>query len=330
MRRLTTSTVLIGISIFLLIPTSGWSFMASTGSQYAQADNEPFTASFALDAGMQVENGNMTYTIQGPEDGGWKSELEWPLDNIVYGGGVVSVNPFRRWQINAGVWKDLGDDAGTLKDSDWFEMLSTYLYSLTGDSRAVYGEFDATVDAVQFDVNLRYAVLERPAFILNALVGYSYKKWEWTAGNGYQTSAIADYDIGSITGTGITYEEKLKIPYIGIALAFLPKDSPLGANLSIRYSPFTQCDDVDDHLARYKKSTGETTGSSFGIGGDLSWHFGKSWSLTGTINYESYDLSGDQDQYFYAGEEQGTGYSDIDMSVTGHQFSFGALLGYRF
>ena len=94
--------------------------------------------------------------------------------------------------------------------------------------------------------------------------------------------------------------------------------------------PVNEGDFEDNHLIRYKKSTGRTQGSFLSFGGDVLLHFGRSWRLTGSVNYAQYDLEGYQDQVFYGGENFGVRFYDIDMTVEGSQVSVGLLLSYIF
>ncbi len=327
--RFTKLAGVLCVGMLLLVPASGWGMIASNVSRNTLIDvgNKKFHLFFG--ASMHVENGDMTYTIQ--EEGVFKSELEWPLESIAYMGGIVSVSFLRRFQVNLGAWKSLSDEAGVMKDSDWFDELSDWLSLIYGDDKAIYGEFDATVDATQVDLNARYDFLRGSNIALGAMLGYSYTKWEWVTGDGYQISPLPNFNVGSVIGAGIIYEQELKVPYLGLALSLPPNKSSFGFNMYTLYSPIAQCDDVDDHLQRFKESIGKTEGTAFSLGGDILWKFSNSWSLTGKINYTSYDLEGNQDQVFYGGEDPppGTRYDGIDMTVKGNQFYFGLMIGYQ-
>lgn len=323
-----TKFAVIAVGFVLFVPASVWGMIASnlSGNTLFASEDKSFSLSFG--ASLNVESGNMIYTIR--KKGSFKSELEWPLDNI-YMGGIVSASFWERLQINAGAWKSLDDDAGTMKNTDWFDNLSAMLFEIYGDDRAVYGEFDTTVDAAQFDVNLRYDGLRRSNIALGVMLGYAYTKWKWETGDGYQISPLRAYNIGNVSGVGIVYEQEIQVPYLGLAVSLSPKHSSFEFNMYTLYSPIARCDDVDDHVQRYKKSTGDTEGTFFSLGGDVLWNFRGSWSLIGRINYTLYDLDGYQGQYFYGGDDPppGTRYENIDMTVEGRQLYFGFMLSYK-
>ncbi len=328
--RVTTFIFILCIAVSLLLPTSGWGMIASNASGISVLDTESEGLYLFFGASVVTESGDMTYIIEGPEDGGWKSELEWPLDTITYVGGIVSLSFFEKLQANAGIWKAVTDDAGDMKDSDW-------LYGFFGDVRAVYSESEGTVDATQFDVNLRYNFLKRENLVIGGILGYSQTKWEWEAGNGFQTTIAPQFFYqGPIEGLGITYEEEVKVPYLGLAFSLFPENSSFGLNIYSLYSPKAVCKDEDDHVLRSKLSTGDTEGTFFSLGSDIRWQFSKSWSLTGSINYSSYDLEGEQEQEFYADDPAdptdppaGTRFTGIDLTVEGSQVYLGLMVGYE-
>lgn len=325
--RWTKGLVGLGLVVVLCVPEVVQGRMASSLSQRIGTITVGNNFSLYLGTSLGMENGDMTYTIRGPEDGGWRSKLEWPLDGVLYAGGDLSALVGERFQIAASIWKSLNDDAGTMKDSDWLDEYSSYLELVYGDDKAVYGEFDSTIDALQVDLNGQFAFLRGPNWALSAILGYAYTSWEWTAGDGFQRSPFRDFNVGQVSGTGIVYEETINVPYLGVSLSFTPM-SVIGMNLYTLYSPIARCKDIDDHVLRFKKSTGETDGTFLSAGGELFWNFGGGFSLSGTVNYTTYDLEGQQDQVFYAGSNLGTRYEDIALTVTGSQVAVGLLFGY--
>lgn len=283
---------------------------------------------FSLAASVAGQHGDMTYTIQGPEDGGWKSELEWPLESVFYGGGIFSATFRERFHLNAGVWKSLNEGSGTMKDRDWFDDLRPVLLAVYGDDTAIYGEFESTFDALKFDTNLRFDLLRQPTTAMGLIAGYRYALSKWATSDGYQRSPIPSFDVGSVIGPGITYEQTITIPYLGVAGSLTPNTNLIAVNFYALYSPLAQCEDVDDHIVRKKESTGLTKGSFFSLGSDVHFRFSNSWSVIGTVNYAKYNLEGSQDQVFYGGSNAGTRFYDIDMTVTGSQTSIGFLISY--
>jgi outer membrane protease len=318
MRWITSISTVVICCLMLVFPATGWGLMALNPERIGAKN-------LALELSYGVESGDMTYTIQGPEDGGWKSELEWPLDGITYMGGVFSMDFQYKFQINGGLWKSLTDEAGHMEDSDWF-------YAIFGNRRAIFGKFDSTVESTRFDLNLRYDFYRKPQMVFGGILGYSFAKWDWDAGDGVQTSPLPMFDVGTVTGIGITYEQTLHLPYVGLNLVLLPAQSPLRFNAYTLYTPLAQCEDVDDHIARYKESTGDTDGSFLAAGANIGWNVKGPWSLTGQFKYSVYNLEGEQEQYFYEGDDPpaGTTFTGIDMEIEGSQTYWGLALSYKF
>ncbi|MBD3305140.1 omptin family outer membrane protease [candidate division KSB3 bacterium] len=321
-------SLLIIFCVFCVTPVAGWGMIASNASRLTLYE-EDSGLHMLLGASVDVENGDMTYTIQGPEGGGWKSELAWDLENVVYLGVNASATFLKDFQTNVGFWKSVTEDSGLMKDSDW-------LFADYGDSRAVYSESDITVDAFHLDINFRYNLLRSETLLLGPMVGYSYRNWQWETGEGYQTS-INPYQFysGPLPPAGesppsITYEQQLQIPYVGVALSLFPERFLLNSNVYALYSPLAYCEDEDDHVLRSKLNTGESDGTFFAVGGDIRWQYRNRWSFTGKVTYTTYDLEGDQDQYFYAGSNVGTRFTDIDLSIEGSQVYLGFVVGYSF
>jgi outer membrane protease len=309
------------------MPLSAWGLIApTTGAHLWQARGQRFHLS--IGTSVVGQNGDMTYTIRGAENGGWQSELEWPIESVVYAGGNITTTAWERVHLNVAGWKSLNEDAGIMKDRDWFDDLRALLLTLYGTDVAIYGEFDATIDAAKFDTNLRFDLLRGSPFALGALAGYAYTHFEWVTGDGFQRSPLPNFNVGSVNGPGILYEQTLQVPYLGLAMSLVSDTTPLGLNAYALYSPLALCEDVDDHLVRFKKSTGRTQGTFFSLGGDVVIRFSRSWRLTGSANYAHYELEGEQDQEFYGGENIGTRFYDLDMTVDGSQMSVGFLLSY--
>ncbi|GAK60582.1 outer membrane protease [Candidatus Vecturithrix granuli] len=312
-------------SIMLFIPAVGWSMIASNvpGITIFGSQDDAFHLSFG--PSFQIETGDMTYTIQGPEDGGWKSRLKWDLEKLFYLGGLASVRFRGKYELTAGVWKAVaGGDDGTMQDDDWF-------YGDYGSSLAVQSLSDLETDGFHFNVNLRYHFRLREGLTLSPVAGYSYTKWDWETLEGYQTSIdpLAFY-VGPLEAGSIIYQEELHVPYLGLAFSGLIKSSGFGFNVYALLSLIVQCYDEDDHTLRSKLIKGDADGSFLSLGGDLRWEITKSWSIAGNVNYTRYDLNGEQEQYYYAGDYADTLFTGIDLEIEGSQTYFGLMAVYEF
>lgn len=317
--------VIIGI-LGITYPVTSWGMIASNVPGVTLFGSQDRDFHILLGPSLQIERGDMTYSIQGPEDGGWKSQLEWELDNFLYVGGVISARFRGKYEFNTGLWKSVAGGNGTMKDDDWF-------YAVYGDTPAVQSSSDLETDGLHFNMNLHYHITLREGMALSPIIGYSYTKWDWETQEGYQTS-IDPYNfyVGPLPAGGVTYKEELYVPYIGVGFSGLTFSPAFGFHLYALYSPIAQCDDEDDHKLRGKIINGDSDGTFLSLGGDIRWKITESWSLTGNVNYTHYDLSGEQQQYFYAGTNPpvGTLFTDIDLDIEGSQTYFGFMATYEF
>lgn len=320
------------VGIVLLFPYTGWGLMASNNSRIILLDKLDDSAHIFLGISFNVENGHMMTSAHGREQYvGWKTETEWPLEQIVYAGGTISISFLQDFQLNAGVWKTLNEQAGIMKDS-------TLSYGDFNEEEIIYSESNSTVNGSQIDANLRYNLLKRERMSLDVIAGYSYINREWEAGAGYERvvyplnfPAESAAKIGPIAEFGRTYEEKLRIPYFGFSFSMTPahnyfNDSPFGLTVYTLYSPLAECDSEDENLFNFTKGEGTAKGMFFSLGGEFLIKFRGSWTLTATIDYTSYDLDGDQDLFSYSSDLSGTWFNDL--AVKGHQTYLGLMVGY--
>jgi len=313
------------IVLYFFFSASSWGQIASIPTVNAVSSGEGASPEFFLGFSTFVEFGEITYTIQGQQDGGWKSELKWPLDGTFYLGGVGSFRMLERFTLSIGGWTSVFDHTGTIEDSDW-------LYGYYGNQRAIYSESDSSVDGTHFDMNARYDIVRSNDHMsFGVLLGYAYTQWDWTAKDGEQwTVDPEEFFQGSLPGTGMTYQQKIGVPYAGIALSSSLPNGAIDMNAYGIFSPWATCDDEDDHVLREKLSTGESDGMFWAMGGDLRWHITSNWSASLFTNYSAYDLEGKQTQYFYGGEYAGRGAKGIDLAIEGSQLYIGATAGFMF
>jgi len=275
-------------------------------------------------------NGNTVYEISGPEEGGWKSKLKFPMNNFLIGGEVSLNYNDGSWgscSFDLGGWVSLAKKyAGTMEDSDWL-----YAYSA---SKAIYSESDAEMDARIFDGNILFNFLEeldsegKQSLILGARVGYKYQKFDYDISNTKQIDYLSYYYI-IVPGRTLDYEVEYKIPYLGLSGVYSFADA-FKANLEINYSPWVEAEDKDDHLLRYKLSKGDCKGNLFMAGGNLSWEFEKNWILEIGASYATISTQGKQRQHFYGGPYEGLTYANIDDKINSKQFFVNTSIKYRF
>ena len=256
------------------------------------------------------------------------SELEFPMDNIM-GGGGFSLG-FKRLSLNAEFWTPIEEYAGfNMKDKDWFN-----------GTLVSYTKSKAYMDAIIWDADLRYDFYQREeeftltdekdkAFAefkfdkvkIGALLGYKFERFDydlydlWYQYNGptiYQGVKIGTYNI------------KYYLPYVGLA-ADLGREN-YGIGFNIKYSFYPTARDIDNHLLRcltfygdYEKNGQAWIGDIYGF-----CEFIKNWQLKAGANWTSVRIDGiTWDATHYPAW-------DKDQSTDTRQWLFWSGIEYRF
>ncbi len=296
----------------IILCTSG--LMAQT--TYHQGTTKAFDWSFAL--GYGFVNGETRYEIEFPVDGlTGKSKLKFPIGND-FMVGEASFTVRSRLFFNLDLAFTNNEDAGTMKDYDWY-----------GGLLIAYGEADAKLDGTFFNFNMGYNFINSRKISIGGLIGAQSQVLSYDIENASQWDILSNsttyYD-----GKVLDYEVKYYIYYVGIKLDFRP--SPIfKMSFMAAYSPYTKAEDEDDHILRYKKVEGDADGTSFLAKGSIRLNFGKSPIFMKVYgSYIKIETEGDQEQYFYGGPYQGTYYSDIDLKIEAEETFVGALIGVTF
>ncbi len=314
----------------------------------AEANKLPYD----VKVGTGLLHGDTTYQIGGKtvySDGSREtihfplSELEFPINTYMLSiNGTIEFS--KQLTGNLGLKKTIVDASDTFKDSDWGVWhiggelphdSSTCPPTLcTADSLDIYSESDATLDALIFDINLRYKFLDRTfkksSLGLFAGVGYRYEYFDYKVSDLDQWyPSFEDYfgfDFGHEyeSSTVLTYAVHYNIAYME-AGASISLFNSIEIDGSIGYSPLVYVLDRDNHLLRDKISRGELYGHAMLYSLNLSGNIWGNWFAAIHMNYTSIDTEGEQKQYI-----SNLLYATIDEEVTSHQTSAFVNIGYVF
>jgi len=145
-----------------------------------------------------------------------------------------------------------------------------------------------------------------------------------------QTSLIPEYN-GSVSGVVLKYDVNYSIPYVGLAITSLAGPDTL-LELSGQLG-FVTVKDVDDHVLRYKKSTGHSTGETIGLSGSITHDLAQTSYIRLTAEYTMIGADGTLTQRWYATtDEAPEGYTikDIDLKIESEQILVSLGVGIRF
>lgn len=248
----------------------------------------------------------------------WASKLEWPIDSVV-AGPYLSVNADNKILVDVSLRTNLGDETGKIKDSDY---INGY--------RFIYSESDTRMEMYDFNLRGRINLSRDQKNTVGIIGGYRYQDFSFEARDLEQTSLIPEYN-GSESGVVVKYDVEYSIPYVGLAITSL-----IGPDTLLEFSGqlgFVTVKDVDDHVLRYKKSTGHGTGESIGLSGSITHDLTPTSYIRLFAEYTMIEADGKQTQRWYATtDEAPEGYTikDIDLKIESEQTLVSLGVGVRF
>lgn len=301
------------------------------------------TTEINIMTGIERMSGDSTYQIGGKvettTDSGYVrfpiSELMFPLDIYMASVGC-SVDIEKKWNFRTYLKKSTTRDAGKMEDSDWGINYYEIDWWMDPNSLDIYSESDAELDALKFELNIQYSLLNEPYEYLNLLItagcGFLYQKYDFEVSNLDQwypsLNEYFGYDIGHDYEKGkvLTYEINYSIPYIMIGTKFDIQDI-FYISAEFGYSPFARAEDEDDHILRSKISKGDCDGDAKLLSLELLYSI--PWIdkmfLMLDLDYFEIDTKGESKSYI-------DGYYDhtINQKITSKQISTSLSIGYRF
>ena len=287
-----------------------------------------------LTVGLGQLFGDTTYQIGGRVDtpsGSYDyhfpiSELEFPLD--VYMASLEgSIGFAERWKVCASVKKNITEDAGRMKDSDWgvpFEDPpgSDTWWWYGPDSLDVYSESDAELDALILDINLRYMFFKR----LFVGLGYIHQNFEYECSliRQWSPSGLSGYDYTGTGGVALKYEVTYSIPYFEVVYIGKATDN-FTVELSLGYSPIVNVEDEDQHLLRSKVNEGDCEGTALLCSLEGRYDFTKNWFITLGLDYKKIETDGRSKASFFGVYDH-----TIDLEIESKQVYAALTAGYAF
>lgn len=245
-----------------------------------------YAAKFDIAAGIGKLNGDTTYRIGYPvnwvyfglEEGYFPfSQLEFPLD--VYMVSVEGSVEADIWKLSLCVQKEITDDSGDMKDSDWITP--------SDPSRLdIYSTSDTELDALILDINFRWRFYKTSNWSFIAGIGYLRENFYFKCRlkRQYSPSGLPGYDLVGDGSVGLIYEITYDIPYLEVGTQFdLKKKFSLEA--SCGYSPFVHVKDKDQHLLRNKVNEGDLKGDAFLFALKGRYDFSNNWFLSLQFDY---------------------------------------------
>ncbi len=232
---------------------------------------------FELSAGTLV--GETEYEIQGynPSYGNFRSLLEFPLNVEIF--NLSYKNNYRNQPLNIGgieisYTRNIDDDAGTFKNSDWLELSGIHI-------KDIYGETKTRADKIE-KVDLRIHSGWQPTsynLYYTLYIGYHRNNYHLIGYDGIQreltdTSYTTKGEEYILEGEVIKYKALYDIPYLGAGLKSSGDRASITAN--VFYSRWVKLEDEDQHLLRNLLLEGEGEGNALLVDLNLSYNLDQS------------------------------------------------------
>ena len=255
------------------------------------------------------------------------SELEFPLD--VYMASIEgSIGFADRWKVSASVKKNITDDAGRMKDSDWgvtFEDppgSDTWWWWYGPKSLDIYSVSYAELDALILDINLRYMFFKR--FFVG--LGYIHQNFDYECSliRQWSPSGLSGYDYTGTGGVDLKYEVTYSIPYFEVVFMGKATDN-FTVELSLGYSPIVNVEDEDQHLLRSKVNEGDCDGTALLCSLEGRYDFTKNWFITLALDYRNIKTDGRSEASFFGVYDH-----TIDSKIESKQVYTALMAGYAF
>ncbi|MFQ5453792.1 MAG: omptin family outer membrane protease [Candidatus Zixiibacteriota bacterium] len=284
-----------------------------------------------------------TYTI--------KSQLEYPLDVAMAGFNLhlFPVNDHSLWSVTAGIFTNLNNPGGIMKDSDWQELNG--FFDLTKFS---YTESKAEMSSFVLNLEASYRIIKFQPVSVSLLAGLRYQKikqdvigyegWQ----RPFDSSLFVLKDPVTISGSGkvLYYEITFKQPQIGL-LTKLDFNSYFFIDIKTVYTPVFY-NDLDDHILRNKLSISDGSGNGFIASVTTNYQFRTNKKVRPFIGFTTeiitLSASGSQVQKWYDDETytdpntnnpviivpKGTAIGGIPHEITNTQYRISFKAGFIF
>lgn len=310
MKRKFTIYILIILLLFIL-----------TGQVFA--DN----LQHSFDMGIGTLDGYTEYEIGAIDSDlssgyGFRSLLEFPLDvemlNISYKNNL-KIQPLNIGGIEIDLAKNIDDEAGTFKDSDW--LLGTGIHV-----KDIYSESSTKADDIsKWNLKIRAPWNNISGNLSYSLIiGYKEDKYKLTGSDTTEFYPSSDNDPVYIDGDTIKYEAIYKFPYVGVD--FKTSLGQWDFQSEIHYSNWVDMEDEDYHILRDKLSKSKADGESLMIKAGANYALNTSSDIFFNIDYNRTEVDGSQDQYF----SDGSFVEGIDYRAAQEYTQYTAGLSWKF
>ena len=227
----------------------------------AQSLKDPYAINFDADSivvstSLGWLGGESNEYVYDANTGRKISQLNWRINNAAIIKGDVSWDPLSWLTLNARGWTTLASSGAEMDDYDWLDASQSHWTHWSNSPNTSLNH------ANEFDVNTKAWFIKRPEYKLGAVVGYQQTRFSWTAlGGHYQYNNgnnIGDFPPGKRL---IGYKQTFSLPYLGLAGGYRYRD--IEFNALLKFSPWVEAKDNDEHYKRDLTFREKTKGSNY-------------------------------------------------------------------
>lgn len=232
----------------------------STSATFANEHSwsAPFTpknVSASLSSGMLLKS-EANEVVYIPDDRSKASELNWNTNNAQIVNAEINWQFHPKVSFNARGWTTLSKNSSVMDDYDWMSEKDRDLltdWSHHDNTNLNY--------ANEFDLNFNFNIFDTTHYSLGAILGYQQNRYSWSAFGGTYHYSDVDADGNYLDGSALTdigefdantqligYQQKFKMPYIGLSNNF--KYNKFQINTTLKYSNQVSASDFDRHYSR--------------------------------------------------------------------------------
>ncbi len=245
------------------------------------------------------------------------SGLTWDIDSLLMGRVGASMQ-YKQWlTLTLDSWLKLSDGSGYLNDYDWL---------IFGEDWTHWSGSDADVTSASiFDISANIEFFRRYNYILSGILGFKRDNFEMVAKGGkfiYSTNNFRDTYGKFPNVPGVTYEQTMTAPYIGLGFSAAFTNNIALSGRAI-YSPFAEGEATDHHHLRNLVIEDDISdGDMFAVDFSVDWAFQQNIVWNVSTGYQQYNNATGDSTYSFndTGEvlkyEDGAGMSQEMFQVS--------------
>lgn len=309
------------------------SFLITVSSSFAQT--KPYSLNFKPYFGINSGKTEYIMKLKDTQGNFVKSQLEFPLDQTMFGGDVelkFLPGTQKEWAFKFGYYTNISDPTGKMFDHDWWNIRTGL------DEKISYTESDVEGKNSILLVEIDKLILIGSKGSLSLSGGFRHQKIDqeiygfdgwWLDENGIK------HDVSDPYINGLSYEITYNLPNVGFRINyFLNQELTFTTRMAYTRAIIS---DFDDHILRFKTTESDIKGN--GLLADFAVRLdlgpipvkGLFVELDGNLTY--INASGTSTQSWYGddpageGDETGQVFTDIPHEINTTQFRFGIVVG---